>query len=144
MNVAIVETPIVLDALVARVRTDACGAVVAFLGVVRETSPGDDRPVDGIHYEAYPAMALPAMEAIAAEARERFGPLEIAIVHRLGDLRLGEASIGVAVGAPHRGPAFDACEYAMDEIKARVAVWKQERYRGGGTAWRANTVSPLP
>ena len=144
MNAAIVDAPIELDALAERVRTDACGAVVAFLGVVRETSPGDDRRVEAILYEAYPAMALPEMEAIAAETRARFGPLEITIVHRVGELKLGEASIGVAVGAPHRGPAFDACEYAMDEIKARVAVWKQERYRGGGNAWRANTASPLP
>ncbi|GAC1417434.1 MAG: molybdenum cofactor biosynthesis protein MoaE [Candidatus Velthaea sp.] len=144
MSAALVELPIALESLVARVRTDACGAVVTFLGVVRETSAGDERSVEAIHYDAYPAMALPEMETIAAEARERFGPLEIAIVHRVGDLKLGEASIGVAVAAPHRGPAFDACQYAMDEIKSRVAVWKQERYRGGGTAWRANTARPLP
>jgi len=139
--IAIVDTAIEAGALITQVRTDACGAVVTFLGVVRETSAADPRPVERIAYEAYASMAVPEMEAIAAEARERFGPIEIAMVHRTGDLALGEASVGVAVAAPHRAAAFDACEYAIDELKARVAVWKQERFRDGDRAWRANTVS---
>ena len=136
--VALVTEPIDIARLVAQVRTDACGAVATFLGVVREYTPGEERAIERIHYEAYPAMALPEMEAIAAETRERFGPLEIAIVHRTGDLALGEASVAIAVGTAHRGAAFDACEYAIDELKARVEVWKQERYADGDAAWRAN------
>lgn len=134
----IVETPIDPAALIAAVRTDACGAVVTFLGVVRETSSEDPRPVQRIRYEAYAALAVPQLREIADAARARFGPLEIAIVHRTGELVLGEASIAIAVGAPHRGLAFDACEYAIDAVKARAAVWKQEVFADGETAWRAN------
>ena len=133
---AIVDIPIVLEALVDRVRTDACGAIVTFLGVVRETSD-DERAVDGLSYEVYPQMALPEMEAIARETRERFGPCEIAIVHRIGALALGEASVAIAVAAPHRALAFDGCEYAIDELKSRVPIWKKEHYRDGEATWRA-------
>jgi molybdopterin synthase catalytic subunit len=134
---AVSAEPIVMDALVRAVRTDACGAVVTFAGVVRETSPGDPRPVVGLRYEAYTELALAQIVEIAAAARASFGPLEIAIVHRTGELRLGETSIAIA--APHRGVAFDACEYAIDTIKAELAVWKQELYADGDAAWRANT-----
>jgi molybdopterin synthase catalytic subunit len=131
---------IVIDALVAAVRTDACGAVATFLGVTRESSVGDARPVCSLTYEAYPAMAEPVMATIAQEARTRFGPLEIAIVHRVGEVALGETSVAIAVAAPHRAQAFDACEYAIDELKARVPIWKKEQYADGAAAWRANTV----
>ncbi len=137
---AVVGEPIVMDALVAAVRTDACGAVVTFAGVVRETSPEDARRVTRIRYEAYADLALSQLEAIAAATRVRYGPLEIAIVHRTGDLALGETSIAIAVAAPHRGAAFDACEFAIDEIKAQLAVWKQEVFADGDTAWTANVV----
>lgn len=140
----ITTDPIDLDALVRGVRTDACGAVVAFAGVVRATSPDEPRPVECIRYEAYPALALPQLRAIADAARAAYGPLEIAIVHRTGEVRLGEASIGIAVAAPHRGRAFDGCEFAIDEIKARLAVWKQEVFANGETAWRANTPASGP
>lgn len=114
---------------------------MTFLGTTRETSPGDLRPVAALEYEAYPAMAVAEMETIAREARERFGPLEIAMMHRTGRVALGEPSVAVVVAAPHRGPAFDACRYAIDALKARVAVWKREVYRDGGAAWIANTPS---
>jgi molybdopterin synthase catalytic subunit len=134
----ITAEPIELEALVRAVRTDACGAVVAFAGVVRETSPDDPRPVRSIRYEAYAALALTQLREIAAATRGAFGPLEIAIVHRIGELTLGETSIAIAVAAPHRGRAFDGCEYAIDEIKARLAVWKQEVFADGEREWRAN------
>jgi molybdopterin synthase catalytic subunit len=115
---------------------------VTFLGVVRETSPDDPRRVIEIAYEAYAKTALPEMEAIAGEAVARFGPrLEIAIVHRTGTLELGEASVAIAVAAPHRAHAFDACEYAIDELKRRVTVWKQEVYADGERGWVDNTPS---
>jgi molybdopterin synthase catalytic subunit len=129
------------EALVRAVKTDAHGAVVTFLGTTRETSPGDPRPVEALDYEAYDAMALAEMRAIAAETRKRFGPLGIAMVHRTGRVALGEPSVAVVVAAPHRGAAFDACRYAIDALKSRVPVWKRERYRDGGTAWIANTPS---
>jgi molybdopterin synthase catalytic subunit len=133
--------PLDPDALVREVRSDAHGAVVTFLGTTRETSPGDPRPVVALEYEAYESMALSAMEEIAAETRERFGPLGIAMVHRTGRVNLGEPSVAVVVAAPHRGRAFEACRYAIDALKSRVAVWKREIYRDGGTAWIENTPS---
>ncbi len=128
-----------VDALVAAVRTDAHGAIVTFLGTTRETSPEDPRPVAALDYEAYESMAVPEMEAIARETHDRFGPLALAMVHRTGRVALGEPSVAVVVAAPHRGAAFDACRYAIDALKSRVAVWKREIYRDGGTAWIANT-----
>ena len=139
--IAIVEGAIALDALVDAVRTDACGAVVTFLGVVRATSAGDERPVDGLMYEAYPAMALAEMQTIAHEARTQFD-VDVAIVHRTGALALGEASVGIAAASAHRGVAFDACEFVIDQLKLRVPVWKKEHYLDGGATWRANTIAP--
>jgi molybdopterin synthase catalytic subunit len=134
--VAIVAEPIDVRALIERVRTDACGAVAAFLGVVREQHEG--RRVRGLSYEAYPAMALEEMREIASEAAARYGPCEIAIVHRTGELGIGEASVAVTVGAPHRAAAFDACEYAIDELKRRVEIWKKEHYLDGEATWVDN------
>jgi molybdopterin synthase catalytic subunit len=130
-----------VDALIAAVRSDAHGAVVTFLGTTRETSPEDPRPVAALDYEAYDSMALPEMETIARETRDRFGRLGIAMVHRTGRVVLGEPSVAVVVAAPHRGAAFDACRYAIDALKSRVAVWKREVYRDGETAWIANRPS---
>jgi molybdopterin synthase catalytic subunit len=128
-------------ALERAVKTDAHGAVVTFLGTTRETSPDDPRPVAALEYEAYESLAVAEMERIAEETRERFGPLGIAMVHRTGRVALGEPSVAVVVAAPHRGAAFDACRYAIDALKSRVAVWKREVYRDGGAAWIANTTS---
>jgi molybdopterin synthase catalytic subunit len=126
-------------ALARAVKTDAHGAVVTFLGTTRETSPDDPRPVEALEYEAYESLAVVEMEKIANETRERFGPLGIAMVHRTGRVALGEPSVAVVVAAPHRGVAFDACRYAIDALKSRVAVWKREIYRDGDAAWIANT-----
>jgi molybdopterin synthase catalytic subunit len=130
-----------VEALIAAVRNDAHGAVVTFLGTTRETSPQDPRPVAALDYEAYESMAVPEMETIARETHDRFGPLGIAMVHRTGRVALGEPSVAVVVAAPHRGAAFDACRYAIDALKSRVAVWKREVYRDGETAWVDNTPS---
>ena len=139
--IGLAAAPLDPDALVRAVRSDEHGAVVTFLGTTRATSPGDPRPVAALEYEAYDAMAIPEMEAIAREACERFGPLSIAIVHRTGRVALGEPSVAVVVAAPHRGAAFEGCRYAIDALKARVPVWKRELYRDGEAAWIANTAS---
>jgi molybdopterin synthase catalytic subunit len=128
-------------ALAQHLRTDACGAVVTFAGVVRELSD-DERAVNGLSSETYPAMALEEMQKIADEAQAKFGPCEIAIVHRFGNLAIGETSVAVVVAGAHRGPAFDACEYAIDELKARVEIWKKEHYVDGDATWREN-AKPL-
>lgn len=130
--------PIDLAVLERRVRTDACGAVVTFAGVVRERSD-DERFVTGLSYEAHEAMALAEFARIAGEARERFGPCEIAVVHRTGDLRIGEVAVAVVVASAHRGAAFDACEYVIDELKQRAPIWKKEQYADGGDGvWKQN------
>jgi molybdopterin synthase catalytic subunit len=107
----------------------ADGAVCVFLGVVRNHNGG--RPVRHLEYEAYEDMALPLMEEIAAECRRRWAIGDVHIVHRLGRLEIGEASVAVAVRAPHRGPAFDACRHAIDTLKATVPIWKKEFYADG-------------
>jgi molybdopterin synthase catalytic subunit len=137
--VELTERPLELEPLIAAVRSDSCGAVVAFLGVVRDISD-DARPVSGLTYEAYPEMALLEMRAIVAEASAKFGEASVALVHRVGALELGEASVAIVVAAPHRGVAFDACEYVIDELKRRVAIWKQEHYLEGAPTWRVNTL----
>jgi molybdopterin synthase catalytic subunit len=134
--VAIVEEPIDVVALAERTRTDACGGVAIFLGTVRDSHEG--REVRGLSYEAYPAMALDQMRAIAHEANVRFGPCELAIVHRTGDLGLGEISVAVVAATPHRAAAFAACEYTIDELKRRVEIWKKEHYTSGDATWVDN------
>jgi molybdopterin synthase catalytic subunit len=131
--------PIDLAAMISAVSSPAHGAICSFLGTTRETSPGDDRPVEALDYEAYIELARADFEAIAAEARARWGPLEIAICHRTGRVALGAASVAIAVGSPHRGAAFDACEFAINTLKAKAPIWKRETYGDGDTAWIANT-----
>jgi len=137
VHVALVQESIDVEELIALTRSDDCGGIAVFLGVVRAQS-ADARAVSGLSYEAYPAMALDEMRAIAGEAQVRFGPCRIAIVHRTGDLQIGEASVAVVVAAPHRTAAFDGCEYAIDELKRRVEIWKKEHYRMGDAHWVDN------
>ncbi len=133
--------PIEIALLEREVRTDACGGVVTFAGVVRELSD-DGRPVTGLSYEAHEEMAVAEFARIAAEARERFGECRIAVVHRTGDLRIGEIAVAVAVACAHRGAAFDACEYVIDELKRRAPIWKKEHYADGGhSIWKQNECS---
>jgi molybdopterin synthase catalytic subunit len=133
----ITDRPLELEPLIRAVRTDATGGLVTFVGYVRDRSD-DDRPVDGLSYEAHRDLALTELRAIGAEAATRFGPARVAIVHRIGELGLGEAAVAIAVAAAHRGAAFDACEYAIDELKRRVPIWKKEHYTGGDARWREN------
>ena len=125
------------QALAALVTTAECGACVTFAGIVRSMSD-DLRPVTGLQYEAHDAMAVAEFERIAAEARERFGECRIAVQHRTGDLAIGEVAVVVAVASPHRKTAFDACEYVIDELKARAPIWKKEHYASGESSWREN------
>jgi molybdopterin synthase catalytic subunit len=123
--------------LEAAVRTDACGGIVTFLGVVRERA-NDGREVHGLEYEAHEEMALAEFAKIAGEVRERFPNVRLGIVHRIGALAIGEIAVAVCAASPHRGDAFDACEYAIDELKARAPIWKKERYTDGSGEWVAN------
>ena len=104
--------------------TPADGALCLFLGVVRNENDG--RPVLHLEYEAYDEMALGMMEDIAAQAAARWPVTEVRVVHRLGRLEIGEASVAVAVASPHRGEAFAACRALIDRIKSRLPIWKRE------------------
>ncbi|MGB6522299.1 MAG: molybdenum cofactor biosynthesis protein MoaE [Candidatus Cybelea sp.] len=116
---------------------DALGGVVTFLGVVRNRSD-DGRAVLGLSYEAYEAPAVREFETIANEARERFGEVRLAIVHAVGELDVGAVAVAVGAAAEHRAAAFDACRYAIDEVKRRAPIWKKERYGGGEARWKSN------
>ncbi len=124
-------------AVEAAVQRDENGGVVTFLGVVRRRA-SDGREVNGLSYEAYEEMAIVEFERIAEEARERFGAVQLAIVHRVGDSRIGDISVAVTAASVHRGVAFDACEYAIDELKRRAPIWKKEQYVDGEESWVRN------
>lgn len=119
------------------VRSAAAGATVTFLGIVRETSD-DGRAVVGLEYEAHESLACAVFETIVTEARERFGEVRLAIVHRVGELAVGDVAVAVAAASAHRAQAFDACRYAIDQLKERAPVWKKEHYCSGASAWKSN------
>jgi molybdopterin converting factor subunit 1 len=145
-RLALTEEPIddELAADLARyVASDADGAIVTFVGRTRETpgepAPGEEeaaeqhrgQPVVALEYEAYEAMAVSVLEAIAREVEDRFGVTGLAIVHRTGRVSVGEASIVIVAAAPHRDAAFDACRYTIEELKARAPIWKSEHFADG-------------
>jgi len=126
--------------LVQAVRRDESGAVALFYGVVRNESEG--RRVLHLEYDAYPSMAVKKMREVAQEVRGRWPITEIAIAHRIGRLEIGETSLLVAVSAPHRREAFEACHWAVDRIKQVAPVWKKEVWEGGET-WVEGHVAPV-
>jgi len=130
---ALVEQPIDVAALLAKVARHANGAAVLFIGTVREVNDG--RSVSGMEYTAYRGMAERELADIAREARERFASDDIAIEHRLGTLDLGDASVAIAVAHPHRAAAYDASRYIIEELKKRVPIWKLEHYVDGTREW---------
>ena len=132
----IVRDPIVPANLESIVRRGD-GGIVTFVGIVRALAD-DGRPVDGLSYEAFEPMALQIFEQIAGEARGRFGDVALAMVHRIGDLAVGETAVAVLAAAPHRAEAFAACRFAIDELKERAPIWKRERYADGAAEWRSN------
>ena len=133
----------ILTELGKRLATPDDGAVVGFLGVTRRSpgtpAPGQEaeaalhagRVVQALSYESHPAMALAILSDIADEIEGRFGVTRLAIVHREGDVPLGEASVAIVACAPHRDAAFEAARYAIDETKARAPIWKAERFTDG-------------
>ncbi|HEY1295911.1 MAG TPA: molybdenum cofactor biosynthesis protein MoaE [Chloroflexota bacterium] len=125
----IVDGPIDAIALEDEVRTDADGAVIVFRGVARRHSRG--REVVHLEYEAYPEMAEKVMAQIGEEMRSRWPISRVAIVHRTGVLEIGQASVVIAVSAPHRAEAFEAASYAIDRLKQIVPIWKKEVWSDG-------------
>ena len=131
--IEIVSSPIDTAAVTERVRSKRAGAVCTFLGTVRELT-GDRRTV-ALRYEAYPEMAEKKMAELEQEARRRWPIIELALVHRVGDLELGDVSVIIAVSCPHRGQAFEACQWLIDTLKEIVPIWKQETWEGGEQEW---------
>lgn len=132
-HVALVDEPIDTAAALAGVRHPAAGAVVLFLGTVRDHSEGKDG-VTHLEYEAYREHVEPKISEIVGEARGRWPLLGVSAVHRIGRVEVGEDSVAVAVSASHRAEAFAAGRYVIDELKRRVPIWKKEHW-AGGAAW---------
>lgn len=129
VHASLTSEEISIDHVVGRVRHPQAGAVVLFLGTVRDNREGT--PVHHLEYEAYETLALRDMRAVAAEAAARWPVLRVAMVHRVGTLRVGQISVAIAVSAPHRADAFAAGRYAIDTLKQRVPIWKKEVWEGG-------------
>ena len=125
--------PIEVAPLRVALLAQGAGAYASFEGWVRDHNEG--RAVRGLAYEAYAALAEREGAKVLAEARERFAIVEVACVHRVGDLALGELAVWVGVSAAHRDAAFEACRYVIDEVKLRVPIWKRERYADGDATW---------
>ncbi|WP_297464693.1 molybdenum cofactor biosynthesis protein MoaE [Thermococcus sp.] len=132
MKVRLMKEPFDLNGALDHVSVPEAGAYVFFLGRVRNESRG--RKVEKLIYEAYPEMAEAEMERIREEALERFPIIDILIWHRYGELDVGEDTILIIASAGHRKEAFEACSWAIDEVKKRVPVWKKE-VTDGGTFW---------
>jgi molybdopterin synthase catalytic subunit len=125
----LVREPIEIEAITGKLRDPENGALVVFEGVVRNNA--NEKKVRFLEYDAYESMALKKIEEIGLQAKEKFDIRDIAVVHRLGHMEIGECSIVIAVASAHRGPAFDACRYAIDTIKKIVPIWKKEFYEDG-------------
>lgn len=132
--------PIVPQAVLGHVGSDEDGAALLFLGVVRNHADG--RSVSGMHYDAYHAMAESVLHEIATEAAGLLGTDRVSVVHRTGDLGIGDVSVAIAVSSPHRAESYEASRYVIEEIKKRLPVWKREHYVDGDESWVAGTVPP--
>lgn len=138
MRAAIVRTPLDPTSLLAEVASVANGASILFVGTVRRVNDG--RAVSGIEYAAYEGMAARELESIVSEAASRFGTHAIVVEHRIGRLGLGEASVVIAVGHPHRAAAYEASRFVIEELKRRVPIWKREEYVDGTREWVDSTT----
>lgn len=138
----ITTEPLDPTAILDMVGAEEDGAVLLFLGIVRDHNDG--RRVSGMRYDAYVPMAEKVLGEIAAEAAARLGTDRIVVAHRIGELQIGEASVAIAVSSPHRAEAYEASRYVIEEIKKRLPVWKEEHYIEGDARWLDGQVPPVP
>ncbi|HEX2254030.1 MAG TPA: molybdenum cofactor biosynthesis protein MoaE [Thermoanaerobaculia bacterium] len=139
----LVEGTLDVAAVTAAVSGSGCGAVVTFLGTVRDQHQG--RPVDRLVYSAYRTMAERALAGIVADLEAEHAGLSAAIVHRVGEVPVGEASVVIATASPHRAAAYEASRTALERLKREVPIWKREHYADGGAAWREEEpLTPSP
>ena len=142
------DLPIDYHSLTETVRSPQSGAVVLFLGTVRELTQG--RRTVALDYEGYPQMAEAKLAELEAAARARWPIERVAIAHRLGHLELGDISVAIAVSCPHRKEAFEAGQFLIDELKVQVPIWKQENWDDGTKEWihpgpeNGPSISPRP
>lgn len=127
------EAPIDVLSVLEAVRDPSAGAVVIFVGTVRDLSEG--RAVSSLEFEAAPEMARHQLDLLALQAKERFQLVRCGLVHRLGRLEVGEVIVVAAASAPHRRAAFDAVEWLIDQLKRVVPIWKKEHYQEGSARW---------
>lgn len=132
-TVRITRSPIDPEKVLRAVRDRSAGGTVLFLGTVRDRNEG--KAVRGLEYQVYRGMAEKRMKAIEAEVRARWPVRKMVMVHRYGRLKIGEASVAVAVASEHRSEAFEACRYAIDTVKRTLPLWKKESLAGGAEAW---------
>lgn len=130
----LVDGPIETERVIASVSGPSRGAVVVFLGMVRDHHAG--RMVEKLTYSAYRAMAEEGLARIVADLEAAAPDLRVAIVHRLGEVPVGEGSVVIAVASPHRAAAYEASRTALERLKAEIPIWKREHYAGGEAAWR--------
>jgi molybdopterin synthase catalytic subunit len=133
IRAAVVTDPIDVASVLREVESPAHGAGLLFVGTVREVNDG--RSVDGMEYTAYVAMAEKEMAAIAAEASEKYSGSFVVIVHRIGPLAIGDASVAIATGNAHRDAVYQANRYVIEQLKTRVPIWKREHYTDGTREW---------
>ena len=136
--VKIVEGPIDSDEALAAVRGPGNGGLATFYGSTRDNSDG--KAVQRLFYDAYEPMAVAKMEAIAEEIAKKWGVTDIAMVHRIGEVPIGEVSVFIAAGSAHRDEAFSACRFAVDTLKETVPIWKKEFF-DDGEVWVGQTPS---
>jgi molybdopterin synthase catalytic subunit len=139
--IEITDQPIDYAAVTERVRSPRAGAVCVFLGTVREFT-GERRTV-ALEYESFEEMALKKLDELEHEARRRWPVIELALVHRVGDLALGEVSVAVAVSCPHRHESFEACRWLIDTLKQVVPIWKKEVWDDGTKEWVHPGAGPV-
>ena len=129
MLIEIIDAPIAADAIVSGMKAGSDGAVCVFDGIVRDNTRG--RRTLHLDYEAYREMALTQMQGLAEQAVTNFGVRDVALLHRLGRLQVGESSVLIVVASAHRGAAFDACRWLIDTLKKQVPIWKKETFVDG-------------
>lgn len=129
LRVSITRQPIDTHSVLSKLKRGDDGAALVFEGVVRNQTRG--RRTRYLDYEAYEPMALHELESLACDATVKFPIRDVAIVHRLGRLEIGETSVLIAVASAHRGPAFDACRWIIDTLKKTVPIWKKEYFEDG-------------
>lgn len=136
--ILISDQPIDYAAVTERVRSNDCGAVVLFMGTVREMTAG--RQTVALDYEAYPEMAQQMLQQLITEARAEWPVHAVAIEHRVGHLDLGEISVAIAVSSPHRAQAFEAGRFLIDRLKEIVPIWKKENWSDGTSEWEHKEI----